>query len=347
MILIPEQISYLREELNKLLNKQKYDKNYMEERIREFTIDEYSRTSNINNNIYYESDENYKRIKEIYKIFSESTYLFDRTYDYISVGTKFEIAFDDSSEVEKYILVDEAFGCDNNFNCISSQSPIGKEILGKREGESFSSIINGKQIRGKILKIEKDSKKYMHFIREKDFDLRKCKEYKKRLKYLKYNMHLSSELENEYNTHLNLTASQHDILLLEKERLEKLNKKDNSTIQRLAYIDKMLKRPIVSPKDDGTIGVGSKFSILFFKDDRVEERRVELINSSVSTELDYDYIERIGGLGSKLYGLKDNDEFYIKIDNKFISGIVFDIDNKVDSYTTNSPRKYQIYCKRK
>ncbi len=85
---------------------------------------------------------------------------------------------------------------------------------------------------------------------------------------------------------------------------------------------------------------------MFFGDKKVEVRRFEMINSAVSTELDRNYIERISNLGSKLYGLSENDEFIVRIGNSnFISGIVFDIENKINC-SIDDIRNNPVYSKR-
>ena len=80
---------------------------------------------------------------------------------------------------------------------------------------------------------------------------------------------------------------------------------------------------------------------MLFGEEKTEFKRVEMINRAVSTELDCNYVERIDNLGSVLYGLRENDEFFINVGKKSLTGIVYDIDNKIDSYTTNSTKKYQ------
>lgn len=122
----------------------------------------------------------------------------------------------------------------------------------------------------------------------------------------------------------------------------------NSIYNRLDVIDRLLKTSInVIPSTDDTIGAGSKVSIMTFEDGQIQNRRVEIINQAVSTELNTDYIEAISPLGEKIIGLKDNQDFsyryYSTLENKVAigNGIVYDINNNMNETLAKDPTAYQ------
>ena len=104
---------------------------------------------------------------------------------------------------------------------------------------------------------------------------------------------------------------------------------------------------IIAPLSDNTIGIGSKVSILTFEDGIIQNRRVEIINQAVSTELNTDYIEAISPLGQEIIGLKDNEMFdyryYSTVDNNTLlgNGIVYDINNNMNEELAKDPLTYQ------
>lgn len=121
-----------------------------------------------------------------------------------------------------------------------------------------------------------------------------------------------------------------------------------SIYARLGLVNKMLRESkIVTPPSDNTIGVGSKVSIITFEDGEIQNRRVEIINQAVSTELNTDYIEAISPLGQEIIGLKNNQKFdyrYFSIlDNNTLlgNGIVYDINNNMDEELAKDPLTYQ------
>ena len=108
-------------------------------------------------------------------------------------------------------------------------------------------------------------------------------------------------------------------------------------------MNKLLSTAVIAtlPCDD-TIGVGSKVSIMTFENGKVNNRRVEIINHAVSSELDSDYVEVISPLGSAVMGLKDNDKFIFGFDKRIkAEGIVYDINNKKEDVLITNPVVYQ------
>ena len=333
MILIPEQISSLIEEEKRL--RYENQKAISSAKSENYVVSEMSRTFNFDTENTYNLLLNDRRIKEINNLLSECEYLINRNLDSIEVGTKFELYFDDTASKETFIMIEKSIGTVIP-SYISKESPIGQAIVGKKEGETFSYQVNGNIISGIITKIETDKKQYINFIRERPYENRQSYKSKKLLKHLLNDKDLTEEEQQELDTHLYITTSQYNLLKTEIERLKNL--KDNT---RLITIKKILKNPVAIPEDNGSIGIGSKFSIMLFGEEKTEFKRVEMINRAVSTELDCNYVERIDNLGSVLYGLRENDEFFINVGKKSLTGIVYDIDNKIDSYTTNSTKKYQ------
>ena len=117
---------------------------------------------------------------------------------------------------------------------------------------------------------------------------------------------------------------------------------------RLGIVNKMLREgKIVALPDDNIVGIGSKVSIMTFENGKPQNRRVEIINQAVSTELNTDYIEAISPLGEQIIGLKDNQDFsyhyYSTLYNKVVigNGIVYDINNNMNERLAKDPTAYQ------
>ena len=117
---------------------------------------------------------------------------------------------------------------------------------------------------------------------------------------------------------------------------------------RLGIVNKMLRESkIAALPDDNIVGIGSKVSIMTFEDGQNQNRRVEIINQAVSTELNTDYIEAISPLGEQIIGLKDNQDFsyryYSTLYNKVVigNGIVYDINNNIHEAIAANPTAYQ------
>ena len=113
---------------------------------------------------------------------------------------------------------------------------------------------------------------------------------------------------------------------------------------RLKKVRQLLKEKEVVPlPTDGTIGIGTEFSIMIATKEGLTTKRVELINEAYSNELENEYIERISPLGSKIFGLKEGDSFeHTTFSHDIISAIVFDIDNTKKYEKTNSALVYHV-----
>lgn len=344
MILVPEQIYNIREEERR--NKETLNEytDYLKYFKEEKTYDDISRLpiqdQTMNDSYSYEIS---KR-NENYNALVNSFYLQNRNLEEIDIGTKFTMSLeiDGEEEIENHMMVEELIGVSSKEGYISKNSIVGKAIKGKKENETFSYNINNVKINGKILKIEKDPNAYMHFIRENKLSNRRSDKEKADLANIIALKDTSIEAKKEYEERFTITQSQKELLIYEKQFLENFKKKSRQVQTRLSIVNKKLEEKVASLPDNETIGIGSTFSILLFSNNETRSIRVEMINRAVSTELAADYVERMSPLGSKLFGLKNNDEFYLRDkDKNIISGIVFDIDNKKNRYETNSSLTYQ------
>lgn len=121
-----------------------------------------------------------------------------------------------------------------------------------------------------------------------------------------------------------------------------------SIYSRLGIVNKLLRESkIVETPCEDVIGIGSKVSIITYENASVQNRRVEIINQAVSTELNTDYVEVISPLGQEIIGLRNNQTFeynyFSKLENKVLhgTGIVYDINNNMQEYLAKDPLTYQ------
>ena len=104
---------------------------------------------------------------------------------------------------------------------------------------------------------------------------------------------------------------------------------------------------IAQPPTSESIGIGTNFSFIINTTTGVINKRVEMINRAVSNELEDEYIERISPLGSKVFGLRENEEFTIRnSDGRKLKGMVYDIDNSKYPFKTNNPLVYKKIAKK-
>lgn len=103
----------------------------------------------------------------------------------------------------------------------------------------------------------------------------------------------------------------------------------------------------VNPVTQDRVEAGSGVSLKFEKNGTITEKRVEVINQAMSTELNTDYIELISTLGLAISGKKNGNTFtYMDCDRKYVNGIVYDIDNNPNQLRVNDPKKYKQLKKR-
>ena len=162
MKLIPEQLTKIEEkivELNKSL--QTYE-SYITERNSESIQDQLGyRVGDTITEFGLQSER--KQLDDLKKIIEKAEIVDTLSTDSIGIGTYFKVSFFDD-EPDEFTLVEDLVGL-NSSNFISSNSPFGKSIYGKKVGEKFSYTVktstnNSQEISGRITSIgrEKDSK---------------------------------------------------------------------------------------------------------------------------------------------------------------------------------------------
>ena len=288
--------------------------------------------------LYEEAKINYQNAKtELYnleyRLLNAEYILKQNNTNVIDIGSEITVEFLDEDEEYSYILVDELIGKSSIDNYISKDSDFAKSVFGKTRGDNFSYKVKntGSIIYGNILDVKNKSKHKVHFIKEKPIKYRYSK-----------SMSEISRRKEEKDLLTLYTINQKIVLEQEITRLINLGgSTDNSLKSKLAYYRKILKDyRCVFPIDNGTIGIGSQFSIdLNKKDGSIITKRLELVNIAHSTETTDEFVDRISPLGSMLYGLTENDTF--QNNNKMISGKVYDIDNSKDRFNTIDHIEYK------
>lgn len=349
MILIPEQVQQIRFKLEEARREKiKYDEHFEDERALGNT-DNGTKLCIKDYTVGHQKALNEHELTELKNALLYGEYLKERNTSRIDVGTSFYLQFDGEEDIEKITFLDNAIGMTLIDGYITKDTIIGKAVYGKTEGETFSYKVDGIEISGTIKKIITNKDDYTQFITQKQKYQRSSKKYK-------HDHHMMLQNKEEYIEELaveeELTASQLAIVKEEFARLTKyINARKTSTktkeyykaASRLYCVSKLLKNVrIAKLPEDGSIGIGSSFSVMFFAKDGVETHRYELINSAVSDELSNEYVEKISPLGTKIFGLKNNEEFRIQTrDNTYVSGIVYDIDNSKEQIKTTDPLVYQ------
>ncbi|HHW68813.1 MAG TPA: hypothetical protein GX747_00535 [Tenericutes bacterium] len=77
--------------------------------------------------------------------------------DVVTLGSQIKVKFDGEEEVETFSLVRTVDGV-RNLGSVSSQSPMGKSIFNKKQGEKFSFVANEKVYTGTILEVINQAK---------------------------------------------------------------------------------------------------------------------------------------------------------------------------------------------
>lgn len=331
MILIPEQIQYLKDTISELKIQIKDYQNYILER--KFGDGEGS-------SIIYHGDvvtesqleEKQKKLKTYQNMLESSMYLTEIPTNKIGIGSKFQIQFDDCNQIEEYVLVETLIGNHMADSAITIESPLGQSLLGKQDGDKFYYKIGDtstpQMIAGTVIKINKDIVNSNPYIRKKDRSHRKSE-------------------STTYSESSVITPSQKKLIMAE---IDDLRKQPLSTLHDKIVVNRRLsnlKRILESSKlailpEDETIGIGTSFSIMIFDKDKTYFKRFEMIDQAISNEREDEYIERISPLGNAVFGLKNQEEFIVQTrDFHFVSGIVFDISNHKECMQTNNPTIYQ------
>lgn len=330
MILIPEQISYLRKQIKETKENIRSYNDYLSSK--DITSGDYSSRAFIGDSVL---DDQFglerKKYRDSMYALETAEYKKDRSFDVIDIGTKFTVQFDGDEERDELILVEGADGLALSTSIadglVSLSSLLGKNVIGKRENDRFEyTVVTGRmpsdkrKVSGVIKSINKDPKAYASFIREKRKSDRISKIYKARRHELLTNP--TDENLAELESYETISRSQRLLLLIEADRLGKYGK-DRAAINRMTVVKKLLSEAkVAKPSDDGTITVGTTFELKYNRDGQIETIKGEMINQAVTDEIDTDYVERISPLGNQIYGLRVGDPFTFRDGNKVYKGSV-------------------------
>lgn len=323
MILIPEQISLLREAIRREKEvTEKYEK-YLKT-VELVDTNDFLRKKNL---------------------LLKNDFLRGREVNKIALGTKFTMKLYGEEEVEA-ILVDEELdllGVEEKYHFISRHSPLGQLLLGRQAGSFITKTLeNGNStIIGTVEDIKTESKDYVNFIRDRKRDHRQSKVVRRYMKNLEETREEDPHAQQEWEERRTITESQRQLLKEKASRLMNGQLTSNEKYQ-LFFVRKLLaEREVATLPEDGTIGIGSEFSITLATKDKMITKRVELINEAFCDETDDEYIERMDPLGNQIFGLKEGDSFYYQsAELGPVNGIVFDIDNSKRYPKTNSAIVY-------
>ena len=314
MKLIPEQVKSLRNRKCELLRmKEKY-----------YDALHYREKEQFDLGVLYEDDSSYRdallEIKEIDRLLKEGEFVSKRDFSSIDVGTRFRVFYDgDREDYEELLLVDQ-LTLPRPIEFVSLESDMGRAVLGKKVGDtvSYSVEATGNTVHLTIESIDQIRSHYDHFIRERKYDRRVRKIAKREIS--------DSIQKDSYSTQTILSPSQYELLLEEKEKLDRST--GSSVASKKGFITKMLNYPVVLPPVDDSIGIGS-FVTVFLTDGKSEEyKSFEMIHHAVSTELESNYVEKISTLGNSIFGKRKGDSFkVVRNGEKHLKGIVVSIDN--------------------
>ncbi len=335
MLLIPEQIRFLRNSIHNLEDELKEYSNYFETMEYE-KLEINNKTQPLDHIISDGYNYKLQQLKEYRQLLMQSSYVRKVPTNQIGIGTRFKVCFDDLG-VCQFILIDSMIGNHLSDESVTLSSILGQNVIGKKVGDSFSYRVDSYNeiVSGTIEEIYKENNQEIGFIRTRKADHRKCEMVTKEIdSYIeKIGERVAASIE--YDRQIPITQSQ--VLLLQEE-LERLIYFQNFNIEdsiekrklgrRIGRIKNILaNREIALPIVEDVIEIGSVFSIMLFEKDHTIIKRVELIGKAYSDELNDEYIEKISPLGSSVYGLHNNDEFVYRTGPHFITGIVYDIDN--------------------
>lgn len=348
MKLVPEQISQLRKEVATSKQNLTGYSDYLASK--DITSSDYSARALVGDSFtdqqFHMEQDHYR---EVLDLLVNSDYVKNRSTDKIDIGTKFVIRYADDDETKAIILTECVFGLSHLTNFISIESPIGKAVVGKKQGEAFrAEVITGKTprdrryINGTIEEIVTDPKEYLRFIRDTELKNRICKAAKRDRKY--FIQATSKEDKDEYQKRQEITKSQKTLLITEKERLSR-HASDPLVASRINRINKLLEATVTTPPTDGTIGIGTSFDIVISDGIASETRHYEMINRAVSEELEDAYVERIDTLGSKLFGLRQDDVISYRKDGKTYQVGILNVEVDESQKTQSNTSSYQ-YTKR-
>ena len=319
MKLVAEQIKYLRERREELVSRKNAFTRYLSNSREKESMEGFGTPVYTD---YAEHDEYGRYLQEIKQIdetLRNAEIVVDRNFDQIDVGTAFYAQFEGDEEKERITLVDKGITATSLYQFVSLDSDFGKAILGKIDGDKVEYTVSatGRKINVSIDSIDRMREQYTHFIREKSGPCRMSKVVKNELRELKENN------PEEYARRHEVTSSQKELAR------EELAREKELTPVRKAFLNRILQSKTASLNTDGTIGFGSKVTVLLRDENgKVEEKTFEFINRAISTELDCHYVERISPLGAAIYGLRKDDVFCVQRNHMpSLQGVVVSVDN--------------------
>ncbi len=357
MKLVAEQVKNICEEIKKEEEYLKERKAYLE-KINEELMDAETRLRNGNDTATIDNfNMQKKKLEEYKKVLATSELIKKVSTDQIGIGTKFSLKFSDNDEIEHFILLEDPIGTkvSSPEEHITVKSPIGKMLLGKKVNDTIeysAEPSSNEKIEITIVDIKTNPEEYPQYIHSQPAQDRICRKEKLQKRQLAKQAKLDPQKKEQQDQSYAITESQEMILRLEALRLiNSLRSPDcdkKYAYLRLGKIRKVLStQKIASLPTDGTIGIGTHFSLMLFTPEKTTIRRVEMINQAMGEELKSDYIEKISLLGTTIFGLKENEEFIaVGSHGKYLTGKVFDIDNQKTTQKTTDPLVYQKYIKR-
>jgi len=322
MLLIPEQVIELRRNLRSLRQNLGTYKNYYENYK---TGDHYFGKS-IDYMIEDAHQVNLNQIKEIESLLNYPI-IEKRSFQQIDIGTKFSYIFlDDPDFEEQALLTSSLDGLTSNAGFISLNSPMGKSIIHAQENDVISYHGPTDEIYIKITKLEKDSRKYLNFIRKSH----------------------NKELNLDDIRDITITPSQVDLLLLELKRIQYnlTTHPKKELYERADIVNELLRTiPLAKPVTNNSVGIGTVFDLTVTVNG--EERiypSIELINCAITDEFEGEYLEKSSELGTCLFGLTENESFtYMSCEGQVVGKVSNIINNQ--KVNENSNINHKIYHK--
>lgn len=181
MKLIPEQIYLLEQEIKEAQRNRKILQEQIDKTAAHTTGDGESNDSNTEEKEAIQRCNN--EIAEYSHVLSTADRVMTIPVDKIGLGTKFLLQFA-GEEAEEYTLVATKVGCIGKLAYISTESPLGKILPGKKAGEEFSYDIpvgttNKRTISGSVVDIITDRNEYINYITSRKIDDRKASALKR------------------------------------------------------------------------------------------------------------------------------------------------------------------------
>jgi len=340
MLLIPEQIYIIMEEIKNIEKNIAIHNQEIKNGNEIVDFENLGIPVTIHNSSYRIYNELYEKSKRLKNILQTSKIIEERNFDNIDIGTYFYYKWIDEDEIESAYLVEQnpLSTIDNKF--ISIESPIGKSIIGAKEGDiiKYKTRDNIPIQTIQIIKISKDKEDYIFNIRERQYKNRICKAVKREIKEL-----LFSNIE-KYNYLNSITESQIKLIQIELYKLKNKYISSTDLIEKnklkniITYLENKLSCQIINTPNDNSIGLGS---VIEFVLNNGYGYCLELIGKAYTSEKPCQYVEYISSLGNALYGKKAGEIFtFMGKNNKKYTGEILDVYNK-NYEEIDSPKTYK------